>query len=111
MANQPMLPKSHTNSADLTSRLPDGRSTRDRGKLAKYVQTLKRNASHLRGPASAAPRSRLISPPEWAGRGRAGEALRQFGKAFFLILNNDDTITLQPLFIDVFKRSAAATPC
>ena len=43
-----------------------------RRNLAKHAQTLKRmaaprNAPHQRGPASAAPRSRLISPPEWAG--------------------------------------------
>ncbi len=44
MANQPMLPKSHTNSADLTSRLPDGRSTKDRVKVARNEQTLKRSA-------------------------------------------------------------------
>ena len=44
MANQPMLPKSHTNSADLTSRLPDGRSTRDRTKLAKHLQAINRMA-------------------------------------------------------------------
>ena len=30
VTNQPKLSRSHTNSADLTSRLPDGRSTRDR---------------------------------------------------------------------------------
>ena len=44
MANQPMLPKSHTNSADLTSRLPDGRSTQDRVKVARNEQLLKRSA-------------------------------------------------------------------
>ncbi len=48
MANQPMLPKSHTNSADFTSRLPDGRSTKDWIKLARNEQTLKRSA--LRAP-------------------------------------------------------------
>ncbi len=53
MANQPMLPKSHTNSADFTSRLPDGRSTKDWVKLAGNEQTLKR---------MAAPRSALRAP-------------------------------------------------
>ncbi|AMO58585.1 hypothetical protein EZMO1_4680 [Endozoicomonas montiporae CL-33] len=57
MANQPMLPKSHTNSADLTSRVPHGRSTRDRSRVASYVQTRKRNA--LRIPA-------LYPRPHWA---------------------------------------------
>ena len=44
--NQPKLSKSHTNSTDLTSRLPDGRSTRDHRKIAAYEQTLKRSAPH-----------------------------------------------------------------
>ena len=44
--NQPKLSRSHTNSTDLTSRLPDGRSTRDYRKIAAYEQTLKRSAPH-----------------------------------------------------------------
>ena len=56
VTNQPKLSRSHTNSADLTSRLPDGRSTRDQRKIAAYEQTLKlmvvlRSAPRLRGPA------------------------------------------------------------
>ena len=39
--------RSHTNSADLTSRLPDGRSIRDRRRLAKHLQALKRNAPRV----------------------------------------------------------------
>ena len=44
VTNQPKLSRSHTNSTDLTSRLPDGRSTRDHRKIAAYEQTLKRSA-------------------------------------------------------------------
>ena len=44
VTNQPKLSRSHTNSTDLTSRLPDGRSTSDHRKIAAYEQTLKRSA-------------------------------------------------------------------
>ena len=47
VTNQPKLSRSHTNSTDLTSRLPDGRSTRDHRKIAAYEQTLKRSAPVL----------------------------------------------------------------
>ena len=62
--------------------LPDGRSTRDRRKLAKHVQTLKRNA----------PRVHILYP-RLSGPGRTGEALRQLG-------NNPDNSALFLLAAD-----------
>ena len=71
MANQPMLPKSHTNSADLTSRLPDGRSTKDRVKVARNEQTLKRMAAPRSAPRAPVLYYRLRGPA------RLGDALRR----------------------------------
>ena len=47
MTNQPISPKSHTNSADLTFRVPHGRSTRDRGSITDNIRSASALPSYI----------------------------------------------------------------